>query len=42
MNEQTSTGAPRLEEYTGLLALVKERVRAAQYSALRVVNKELV
>ena len=42
MNEQTSTGAPRLEEYAGLLALVKERVRTAQYNALRVVNMELV
>jgi predicted nuclease of restriction endonuclease-like (RecB) superfamily len=29
-------------EYAGLLAEVKARVRAAQYAALRVVNKELV
>ena len=29
-------------EYARLLAEVKERVRAAQYAALRAVNKELV
>ena len=28
--------------YTALLAEVKERIRAAQYEALRAVNKELV
>lgn len=30
------------EDYTRLLADVKERVRAAQYAALKAVNKELV
>jgi len=30
------------EDYTGLLAEVKECVRAAQYAAFRAVNKELV
>jgi predicted nuclease of restriction endonuclease-like (RecB) superfamily len=30
------------EDYTSLLAEVKERVRAAQYQALRAVNRELV
>jgi len=30
------------EDYAGLLAEVKERVRAAQYNALKAVNKELV
>lgn len=30
------------KDYTALLAEVKERVRAAQYAALRAVNKELV
>jgi predicted nuclease of restriction endonuclease-like (RecB) superfamily len=30
------------EDYAGLLAEVKERVRAAQYDALKAVNKELV
>jgi hypothetical protein len=29
-------------DYAALLAEVKERVRAAQYEALRAVNKELV
>jgi hypothetical protein len=29
-------------EYAGLLAEVKERVRAAQYAALKAVNQELV
>ncbi len=29
-------------DYAGLLALVKERVRSAQYAALKVVNTELV
>ena len=29
-------------DYASLLAEVKERVRAAQYDALRAVNKELV
>jgi hypothetical protein len=31
-----------LEEYTVLLTEVKERIRSAQYAALRTVNKELV
>ena len=30
------------EDYAGLLAEVKERIRSAQYDALRAVNKELV
>jgi predicted nuclease of restriction endonuclease-like (RecB) superfamily len=30
------------EDYAGLLAEVKDRVRAAQYDALKAVNKELV
>ena len=30
------------EDYARLLADVKERVRAAQYAALKAVNKELV
>ena len=29
-------------DYAGLLALVKERVRSAQYAALKAVNTELV
>ena len=29
-------------DYASLLSEVKERVRAAQYSALRAVNRELV
>jgi hypothetical protein len=29
-------------DYAGLLALVKERVRSAQYAALKAVNAELV
>ena len=29
-------------EYGALLVAVKERVRAAQYQALKAVNKELV
>ncbi len=29
-------------DYAGLLAEVKERVRAARYAALKAVNKELV
>jgi hypothetical protein len=31
-----------LDDYAILLAEVKERVRAAQYDALKAVNKELV
>jgi predicted nuclease of restriction endonuclease-like (RecB) superfamily len=31
-----------LSDYTALLAEVKERIRAAQYEALRAVNKELI
>lgn len=31
-----------LEDYGSLLVEVKERIRAAQYRALRAVNKELV
>jgi len=31
-----------LDDYAVLLAEVKERVRAAQYDALKAVNKELV
>ncbi len=42
MSENPSTDVTHREEYAGLLSLVKERVRAAQYSALQVVNKELV
>ena len=30
------------EDYAGLLATVKERVRSAQYAALKAVNIELV
>ena len=30
------------KDYAGLLALVKERVRSAQYAALKAVNTELV
>lgn len=30
------------QDYANLLAEVKERVRAAQYAALKAVNKELV
>ncbi len=30
------------KDYAALLAEVKERVRSAQYAALRAVNKELV
>ena len=33
---------PILEDYASLLAEIKERIRAAQYDALRAVNKELV
>ncbi|NOY58006.1 MAG: DUF1016 domain-containing protein [Calditrichaeota bacterium] len=33
---------PLPDDYTALLAEVKERVRSAQYEALRAVNKELV
>jgi hypothetical protein len=29
-------------DYTALLAEVKERIRTAQYAALRAVNKELI
>lgn len=42
MSENANADAPRLQAYAGLLALVKGRVRAAQYAALRVVNTELV
>lgn len=31
-----------IDDYTSLLAEVKERVRAAQYDALKAVNKELI
>ena len=31
-----------LDDYAALLAEVKERIRSAQYEALKVVNKELV
>ena len=31
-----------VNEYAALLAEVKERVRAAQYAALKAVNRELV
>ena len=31
-----------LNEYATVLAEIKERVRSAQYAALRAVNKELV
>jgi predicted nuclease of restriction endonuclease-like (RecB) superfamily len=38
----SKTGQLTTEDYASLLAEVKERVRAAQYAALKVVNKELV
>src|SRR5438477_7731197 len=33
---------PLLESYAVLLAAIKERVRSAQYEALKAVNKELL
>ena len=33
---------PFLADYGALLVAVKERVRAAQYQALKAANKELV
>ena len=39
MNE---TESPLPDDYTGLLAEVRERIRSAQYAALRAVNTELV
>lgn len=38
----SKTGLVVPNDYTALLAEVKERVRTAQYAALRAVNKELV
>lgn len=37
---KNSLGQP--EDYPGLLTEIKERIRTAQYEALKVVNKELV
>jgi predicted nuclease of restriction endonuclease-like (RecB) superfamily len=34
--------AERLFDYPGLLGQIKERIRAAQYEALRTVNRELI
>lgn len=31
-----------IEDYSSLLGQIKERVRSAQYEALKVVNKELI
>ena len=31
-----------VEDYNSLLGQIKERVRSAQYEALKVVNKELI
>ena len=31
-----------VEDYDSLLGQIKERVRSAQYEALKVVNKELI
>ena len=39
MNE---TGSPLPDDYPGFLAEVRERIRSAQYAALRTVNTELV
>lgn len=39
MNE---TESPLPDDYAGLLAEVRERIRSAQYVALRAVNTELV
>ena len=33
---------PMPDDYSSLLAEIKERIRSAQYDALRAVNKELV
>ena len=33
---------PKINNYAALLAEIKERVRTAQYHALKAVNKELV
>lgn len=38
----SNTRPPLPDGYASLLAEVKERVRSAQYAALRAVNKELV
>ena len=38
---KTETG-PAPESYTALVREIKERIRAAQYAALRSVNKELI
>lgn len=38
----SKTSLPLPDDYTRLLAEVKERVRAARYAALKAVNKELV
>jgi len=32
----------QMNEYTNLLQDVKQRIRSAQYGALRAVNKELI
>ena len=37
---KNSLGKP--QDYPGLLTKIKERIRSAQYEALKAVNKELV
>ena len=37
---RNSLGKP--QDYPGLLTEIKERIRSAQYEALKAVNKELV
>ncbi|MGI9074273.1 MAG: PDDEXK nuclease domain-containing protein [Bryobacteraceae bacterium] len=37
-----SENSPRPESYGALLGEIKERIRAAQYAALRAVNRELI
>jgi len=41
-NGKTKAGRLMPEDYPSLLAAVKDRVRAAQYAALKAVNKQLV
>ena len=38
----TSESSPAPESYGALLGEIKERIRAAQYAALRAVNRELI
>src|SRR6266571_3229669 len=40
--KRSGQNKPTLTNYATLLAEVKERIRAAQYAALRAVNKELI